>query len=64
MKVDLPDDKSSAEPMRVKIRSIGPSRADCAGTKLPQYANRLISAVWRMKVDLPPIFGPVIIAMR
>ena len=49
--------------MRVKIRSIGPSLTRLAGTKLPHSASKTISAVWRMYVDLPPIFGPVIISI-
>ena len=63
IKVERPPARSSAEPMRVKIRSIGPSLTRLAGTKLPHSASKTISAVWRMYVDLPPIFGPVIISI-
>ena len=64
MNVERPPARSSAAPMRVKIASIGPITARAAGTKLPQYASSTISAVWRMNVDLPPMFGPVTTSMR
>ena len=35
LKVDLPEDSSSDAPMRVKMRSTMPNRADFAGTKEP-----------------------------
>ena len=44
MKVDLPEARSSDAPMRVKMRSTTPMRADFAGTKLPICAIRTISA--------------------
>jgi hypothetical protein len=48
MKVERPALRSSAAPMRVKIRSSGPMRAELAGTKLPVCARSAISATWRM----------------
>ena len=48
MKVERPPARSSPAPMRVKIRSIGPSTALLAGTKLPMCASSAISATWRM----------------
>ena len=38
--------------------------AESAGTKLPIWASSTMSAVCRIYVDLPDIFGPVIIAIR
>ncbi len=64
MNVERPPVRSSAAPMRVKMRSIGPIVAESAGTALPMWARIAISAVWRMYVDLPPMFGPVMISMR
>ena len=64
MNVERPPARSSEAPMRVKIRSTGPIVADSAGTKLPMCARIAISAVWRMYVDLPPMFGPVTISIR
>ena len=61
MKVDRPEARSSDEPMRVNMRSIGAMRTAMAGTKLPQCASSTISATWRMKVDFPPMLGPVTI---
>ena len=61
IKVECPADKSSFAPMRVKIRSNWPMVADCAGIKEPMWANKIIKAFCRIKVDLPPILGPVII---
>ncbi len=48
MNVERPPVRSSAAPMRVKMRSIGPITALSAGTKLPMWARIAISAVWRM----------------
>jgi hypothetical protein len=48
MKVERPPARSSEAPMRVKMRSTGPSTADSAGTKLPAQARITISAAWRM----------------
>ena len=64
MKVERPPARSSEAPMRVKMRSNGPITARVAGTKLPMEASTRISAAWRMYVDLPPMFGPVITSMR
>ena len=64
MKVERPPAKSSDAPMRVKIRSTGPIRAKLAGTKLPMRAINTINAVCRMKVDLPPMLGPVMTSVR
>jgi hypothetical protein len=64
MKVDCPRARSSPAPMRVRMRSIGPIVAFAAGTKLPMQASSTISAFWRMKVLLPPMFGPVITYIR
>ena len=48
MKVDWPEARSSEAPTRVKIRSTRPIFALFAGTKLPIWAIRTISALWRM----------------
>ena len=64
MNVDRPPARSSPAPMRVKMRSMGPSTARSAGTKLPTCASSTMSAPWRMYVDLPPMLGPVTISMR
>ena len=48
MKVERPLARSSEEPMRVKMRSMGDSRALLAGTKLPLWASRAMIAFWRM----------------
>ena len=64
MKVDCALARSSAAPMRVWIASIGPSRHAAAGTNEPIAASSTISATWRMKVLLPPMFGPVMTSMR
>ena len=64
MNVEAPRARSSAAPMRVRIRSTGPTRAALAGTKLPQRASSTTSATERMKVDLPPMLGPVITSSR
>jgi len=45
---ERPPPRSSAAPMRVKIRSSGPKRALSAGTKEPMWANSAISAACRM----------------
>ena len=59
-----PDEISSDAPTLVKILSTIPILADFAGTKLPICAIRVISATCRIYVDLPAIFGPVIIIIR
>ena len=64
MKVDWALARSSAAPMRVWIASIGPSRQREAGTKEPIAASSTVSATWRMKVLLPPMFGPVMTSRR
>ena len=46
--VDWPEARSSDAPMRVKIWSTTPMRADLAGTKLPICAMSVMSATWRM----------------
>ena len=50
--------------MRVWIASSGPIAAARAGTNEPQYASSAITAVCRMYVDLPPMFGPVMTSRR
>ena len=64
MNVDCPDARSSDAPMRVNSLSTMPTRAALAGTKLPICAISTISATCRMYVDLPAMFGPVMIATR
>ena len=64
IKVERPEARSSDAPMRVKMRSIGPILAALAGTAEPICANKTIKATWRIKVDLPPMLGPVIISIR
>ena len=60
MKVERPRARLSAAPTRLNRRSTIPTLARAAGTKLPAWASTAISAVWRRKVDLPPMLGPVI----
>ena len=60
MKVLWPLTRSSLAPMRVKMRSTGEMEASRAGMKLPICAMSVKSATWRMYVDLPAMFGPVI----
>ncbi len=48
IKVDWPRARLSPAPTRVKIRSAMPIRATAAGTKLPAWAIRQISATWRI----------------
>ena len=64
IKVLCPLARSSDAPTRVKIRSTTPIFALSAGTKLPICAISTISAVWRMYVDFPAMFGPVIMEIR
>ena len=64
MNVERPPARSSAAPMRVNTRSMGPMVALAAGTKLPMCASTAISAACRMYVDLPPMLGPVTISIR
>ena len=59
MKVDWPEAMSSWAPMRVKMRSTRPMRAEAAGTNDPIWAMRTISAVCRSQLLLPAMFGPV-----
>ena len=61
MKVDWPRERSSAAPTRVKILSAMPIRAFLTGMKEPICAMMTSSATCRMKVDLPAMFGPVMI---
>ena len=61
MKVDSPSEMLSLAPTRVKILSTTPMRACSAGTKLPIWAIRVMSAVWRSNADLPAMLGPVMI---
>ena len=58
--VDCPEARSSEAPTLVKIRSTTPMFALSAGTKLPICAISTIKAVCLIYVDLPAIFGPVI----
>jgi hypothetical protein len=48
MNVLWPEARSSAAPMRVKMRSTMPMRAAFAGTKEPICARSTMSATWRM----------------
>ena len=48
IKVERPPARSSEEPMRVNMRSSGDSRARSAGTKLPTWASRAMTAAWRI----------------
>ena len=57
--VDLPRARSSPAPMRVNTRSSTPIRIDDAGTNEPICAITAIVATWRMYVDFPAMFGPV-----
>ncbi len=59
MKVDWPRAISSEAPMRVKMRSTRPMRAESAGTNDPIWAISTIMATCRIHVDLPAMLGPV-----
>ena len=62
MNVDCPRARSSCSPTRLKIRSTRPIDADSAGTKLPICAMSTSTATCLMYVDLPAMFGPVMMA--
>ena len=64
IKVLCPLARSSDAPTRVKIRSTIPMFALSAGTKLPICAISTIRAVWRIYVDFPAMFGPVMMEIR
>lgn len=51
----------SPAPTRHRIESKIGTDAAWHGTKLPTWARSAIKAVWRMKTDLPPALGPVMI---
>jgi hypothetical protein len=54
--------RSSRAPTRLKTASTIPSFALSAGTKLPACAKIAMIAIWRRRVLLPAMFGPVIMA--
>ena len=58
-KVERPRARSSPAPIRVKTRSRTPRRIAVAGTNEPTCAITASVATWRMYVDLPAMFGPV-----
>ncbi len=64
MKVERPRARLSEAPMRVKMRSINGNCALSAGTNEPSWAINAIRAACLRYVDLPPILGPVITAIR
>ena len=64
IKVLCPDARSSDAPTLVKIRSQIPILALSAGTNDPICAIKTISADWRIYVDFPAIFGPVMMETR
>ncbi len=65
MKVERPPARSSAAPMRVKMRSILPIRARDAGTKAAACAPAALSAPPAACTSTyRPWFGPVISSMR
>src|SRR6516225_8446029 len=64
MNVDRPRERLSDAPMRVKVRSIRGNEAEPAGTTEPIGARTAISAACRRYVDLQPMLGPVMIAIR
>lgn len=43
----------------MKMRSVGDSTAEAAGTQHPIWARMTAVHVARSRVDFPPIFGPV-----
>src|SRR5690606_5703510 len=53
----------SVEFMRVKIASTGECTIDVAGTKEPHWARMVQRPTALRKVDLPEVFGPVIMAV-
>ena len=59
MNVLRPRARSSLAPTRVNTRSTIPISASAAGTNEPICAMITISATCRMYVDLPAMFGPV-----
>lgn len=58
-KTDLPSRILSLAPNQVKILSIGVKMHSLAGTYAPNYANMAATQTYQIKVDFPPIFGPV-----
>lgn len=58
-KVDLDFSRSSYEPIREKILSNRGNLAYFAVTKHPIWPRITFIAIWRIKVDFPPIFGPL-----
>ena len=59
MKVLSPLARLSLAPTRVSTRSTTPTCARRAGTNEPIWARITISAICRMNVDFPAMFGPV-----
>lgn len=59
IKVDTPLSWLSPAPTRQRTESKMGTSAKEAGTKEPTWARRAMRAVWRMKTDLPPALGPV-----
>jgi hypothetical protein len=55
----LPDCRSSAAPIRLKMRSHTVNCMDSAGTKLPTCAITASTADMRRNTLLPPMLGPV-----
>ena len=61
--VDCPPARSSEAPIRVNMLSTTPIFALFAGTNEPICAIKAIRAVCLMYVDLPAMFGPVIMSV-
>ena len=59
MKVDTPRAWLSPAPTRAKMASRTGITARAQGTQLPTWARSTAMPTWRMKVDLPPMLGPV-----
>lgn len=59
MNVDTPLSCESPAPTRHRIESKMGTSANEQGTNEPIWARRATTAVWRMKTDLPPALGPV-----
>ena len=63
MNVLCPWERLSSAPTRVKILSVTLIEARAAGIKDPIWAISTISATCLRIVDLPAMFGPVIISI-
>uniref|UniRef100_A0A0A9FCA3 MUS1 n=1 Tax=Arundo donax TaxID=35708 RepID=A0A0A9FCA3_ARUDO len=61
IKVDTPRSWQSPAPTRAKIQSLTLTLARSHGTKEPTCAIKTFTPTCLIKVDFPPMFGPVMI---